>query len=222
MFECYDVRPEYIDLIFPTEVNESCSNPNSESLKTDIKYILRFLQDANIKFDSVVDVGGNCGILGYQISKRFKVPVTLLETRDEVSEYIYEVLKKESILGNTFMFHYLYGYDENSRKMVSADLAVDLDITNNITSYQQYRIDSLLNSLRKLSKKYVVVTYYPYRRFSPKYIPILNDDGSESVDSFKKSFEQFFDLILEEKIGSGAKKENQGLLLIGQIKSELV
>lgn len=114
--------------------------------------------------------------------------------------------------GNTLEFHYLYGCDGVSRRAVQADLAIALDITHNVISYQQYRIDSLFNSLRKMTRRYVIVTYYPKRGIPERYIPISSEEGIEEI---KRCFQQFFELIEIKMIVSDENKEDYGYFLSG-------
>ena len=219
MFYSYDIKPEYIDLIFKSQSHENPENIVPEAIKADIDHVMRTLQKLELDFQSVVDTGGTMGLLGERLAEQYPVPATSLEYSDAASVNAYLFCKDKKINSNTLEFHYLYGCDDDSRKAVTADLAIALDITHNILSYQQYRLDSLLNSLMKLTRGYAVITYYPNRKTPEKYIPLGGENGHESMEEVKKCFQHFFELLyMEEMSPEERDKENQGYLMVGMVK----
>lgn len=214
MFYCYDVRPEYIDLLFSDKGLAQSEDRISDVMKLDIAYVVRTLRELKLDLGAVVDLGGSMGILGWKISDEFDIPVVSLECGDDESSAAYSLYKEKNVKSNTLEFHYLYGCDEESRKTVKADTAIALDITHNIISYQQYHIDSLFNSLKKMTRRYAIVTYYPEREVPEKYIPMSEKEGIEEVSRY---FQQFFNLIEMRKISLDGQKENEGYLMIGKV-----
>lgn len=208
MFDCWDVRPEYVDVLFPSETG-AAENPYPK----DVERIAAALREAGIVPASAVDVGGTAGHMSERIYKEYGVKVTCCETDDTVCDRAYAHFVAEKIPGNVFAFHYLYGCDPDSRRSVIADLATCADITHNVFSVQQYRCDSLLNSLRKMAYRYVAVTYYPYRVASEKYIRRLTDEGAEDVQEFVRTFKEFFDVLLMKEFGYGQRDRGCGSVI---------
>ena len=208
MFDCWDVRPEYIDVLFPAETG-AADNPYPE----DVERIAVALNEAGIRPGSAVDVGGTAGHMSERLYKEFGMKVICCETNDTLCDRAFALFSGESIPGNVFAFHYLYGCDPDSRRSVTADLATCADITHNVFSVQKYRCDSLLNSLRKMADRYVAVTYYPYRPASEKYIRRLTDEGTEDVREFVRTFKEFFDVLLMKEFGCGQKGRNAGSVI---------
>ncbi len=202
MFDCWDVRPEYVDALFPAETRTG-SNP----YERDTERIAEAVRESGIIPVSAVDVGGTAGYMSVGMYKEFGCKVTCCETDDENCDMASALFEREKIPGNVFGFHYLYGCDPDSRKSVTADLATCADITHNVFSVQQYRIDSLLNSLRKMAGRYVAVTYYPYRPAPERYIRKMTDSGVEDGQEFIRIFREFFDILLIKEFGNGQETE---------------
>lgn len=215
MFYFYDVKPAYIDLVFSQKSRDNFKKEVPDAVKIDIDHVADALLELQWSFSSVADLSNSRGMLGGRLFTRFKIPVTSIEYSDDASNAAYIFYKNEYIRGNTLEFHYLYGCDPAARKAVQADLVIVLDITHNVISYQQYRMDSLFNSVRKMTNHYVLVTYYPNRGIPDQYIPMSNEERIEEV---KMCFEQFFDLIAIKEISAGAAKEENGFWLSGVLK----
>lgn len=215
MFYFYDVKPAYIDLVFSRNFQANPEKEVSDAIKADIDHVVDALSELQWNFKSAADLSNSRGMLGWRLFTKFKIPVTSIEYSDDASNAAYTFYKNEYVSGNTLEFHYLYGCDQASRKAVQADLVIALDITHNVISYQQYRMDSLFNSVRKMTNHYVLVTYYPDRGIPDRYIPMSNEEGIEEV---KQCFGQFFDLIEIKEISSGESKEENGFLLSGMVK----
>lgn len=212
MFHFYDVKPAYIDLIFTEKIMGNFENDVSSTVKSDIAYVMTVFSEMKLDFSSVVDLSNSRGRLGWKLFKNYNIPVISIEFSDDASNDAYLFYKNKKVRGNTLEFHYLYGCDGVSRRAVQADLAIALDITHNVISYQQYRIDSLFNSLRKMTRRYVIVTYYPKRGIPERYIPISSEEGIEEI---KRCFQQFFELIEIKMIVSDENKEDYGYFLSG-------
>lgn len=214
MFYCYEVKPAYIDLLFASKTQGQPEEQLSGDMKIDIDYVVETLQKLKLDMRSAVDAGGTMGVLGWRLSAGLGIPTVSLESSDEASAAAYSLYKDKKVEGNTLEFHYLYGCDNESRKAVQADVAIALDITRNVVSYQQYRVDSLFNSLKKLTRRYAVVTFYPEREQPERYIPM---SAKESIEEIKMCFQQFFNLIEIRKIPKSGKKEDEGYVLIGEV-----
>ena len=215
MFDCWDVRPEYLEALFRAHTDAG-ENPFAE----DVKRIAEAVGESGMDASSAVDVGGTRGRMSEALHKSYNMKVTDCETDDTSCDCAKAFFDREKVPGNAFAFHYLYGCDPDSRQGVRAELVTCADITHNVFSVQQYRVDSLINSLRKMTSRYAVVTYYPFREAPERYIPRLTEEGEEDLQYFKDTFCEFFELLLEKEFGSpvGPEKENYCLLLAGRVR----
>ena len=215
LFDSYDVRPEYIDLLFPEPQRTITEAEQTHS--RDISEVIGFLEEKKLSFDSFVDVGGNHGRLSAQINKQFGVYAASLEHDDAAANQSYIMFKREDICGNVLAFNYLYGCDSVSRSIIKADMAAAIDITNHVNSFQQYRFDSLINSLCKCSNQYVLITFYPYRKEKEKYIDMIREPEGEVIDAYLEVFKRFAKPLECRRIHAGEDAKNQGYLIFGEI-----
>ena len=217
IFDCWDVRPEYLEALFRLR-----TDIGTNAYEEDVRRITEAVEEAGIDARSAVDVGGTKGRMSEQLYKKYKMKVTDCETDDFSCDMSVAFFDREKIPGNVYAFHYLYGCDPDSRKSVRAELVTCADITHNVFSVQQYRIDSLINSLRKMTDKYVVVTYYPFRTVPERYIPRVDEQGEEDIAYFTDTFSLFFEPLLKKEFGdstgTAAEKENYCLLLAGRVR----
>ncbi len=195
MFDCYDARPEFIELVFGKTAGTAA---NSEQAAADIEPTVSTLEKLQLDFASAVDVGGTSGRLALEMHRRLSVKVLAAENDEARSHRAYELFRKEKAPINTMMFQYLYGADDGTRDYVRSEAAIALDITHNMRSYQRWKPDSLINSLSKMTEKYAVVTFHP--------------DEKYSTECFEQYFADFFEIVHKADIGSG------GIVLVGRKK----
>ncbi|MDO4803751.1 MAG: hypothetical protein Q4A32_02905 [Lachnospiraceae bacterium] len=273
MFDNWDVRPWYIEALFPAAVGIGAN-----AYAQDVERIADTVRELGLSISSAVDVGGTKGRMSERLYEEFGpaatrggkrledvtdhgsnnspgrvtedgkrvedetgeepaetccgtdetginaeddtaevFSVTACETDDAACDMAFNYFTEKNVPGNVLAFHYLYGCDPDSRKSVMADLATCADITHNVFSVQQYRMDSLLNSLRKMAAKYVAVTYYPMRPASEKFIRKLTDAGVEDAGEFLRVFEGFFDILLKKEF-SDDEGGDSCFLLVGRVR----
>jgi hypothetical protein len=219
IFEYHDIRPEYLDLLF-----KDCTKTKSVPVYAEEEQIIEEIRNLNSDAVSLVDIGGTAGRFAARVADEFSMDIHALEYNKNFSETAYKYLKERDMHVDTLLFHYLYGGSTDIRLLIQADIAVAIDITHNVFVYQHYRVDSLLNSLSKLAKKYVILSYYPYRKAPARYDQICDEHGKESLEEFKRTFEHFFKL-LSCKEYKWLKNENEDdicFIFVGQVKHETI
>lgn len=178
VFDLYDVRPEYIDVLF-SDHDRVCEPRGIQDKRQTITSIVRYLKNTSITFKSFSDMGKNGGELAVSLYQAFGVPVITLETDDYAADYVYQKYKNKQINGNVFLFNYLFSCDSVSEDLVKGHVAIALDITNNAFTTQQFRLDSLISSLCKRSTEYILFTYIPGNSTNDKYIPMFDEEDSD-------------------------------------------
>ena len=189
MFMLHEVRPEYFSLLFDFgKVNEAPHRDYSKDIDAVIKALGKWPED----FASVTDIGGTHGEMPRALEKAYKDKnVTSLESLRSASRDIYRRCKEDFSEINCFEINYLYGMDARTRASVSADVVVAADITGTALAYQNWKVESLFNSLRKISRKYVAVTFHRGKASNK----CKDEAVTQSFENFQKCFCSFFDLV---------------------------
>ncbi len=208
-----EVLPEYIELLFPALSEKKGSI--DKNLVTDIETIESMVNDLPVR--TCVDIGGNIGLIAAELSKAFGWKMHALEYDEDAARETYMSLKDTEYPVDTFMFNYCFGASEKKWQPFISDLAIAYDITNNCNIRQYYRNDSLLNSLSKLSRRYVLAVYFPERKNQPRYEA---PEGSvkEKTDDFIRTFSEFFHIIKQEESGELVDSEEYRILILGEKK----
>lgn len=214
MFKCYDVRPEYIEILFPL-LTDTTSLPSANILQ-DIDKLFELIEQAKLSLSSLVDMGGNHGEVASAFYEKYGRKATALECNDTDSMYVYKRFKENHQPLNTFIFHYLYGASVEKIDAIRSDIATCLDITHTCTAFQMYRPDSLFNSLSKISKKYVAISYYPNKQRSLKYIPYLLEDEKEDIQAFERVFNNFYKIIEKAELGDNPQDSEYRIIYLGR------
>ncbi len=199
IFYLYDTRPEYISLAFKNDILYK-----SNIYSVDIEKIINYLKQTHMAICTCTDIGGNFGYLAEGIYKELKIHVKTIDYQDIGSEIAYCRFKTKNLPIDTFLYHYIYGSSNETRHIIESDLVTAIDITNNIEIYQAWKFDSLLNSLSKITKKYVCITCHE------------NSEICEDLHSVKNTFKNFFELLYDMDFISGDNKP--AILLVGKLK----
>jgi hypothetical protein len=185
MFYLYDVRPEYIELLF----NAGCRTKQVEDYSKDVNAILFAIESIKSEILKITDIGGSAGYIPKILQNNLSVEVNCLEHSDIKSEMAYNSYKEENIKLNTYLFNYIYGADEKTLELIKADLVTAVDVTNNLSIYQTWKADSLFNDLAKISNKYVAITIHIDEIKQKTY----------KITDIKKQFMMFFELVYENE-----------------------
>ena len=209
IFDGYEVKPEYIENLFSNSSFSPILKP-IPNLNRDSQCIVDELR--NMEFASVLLFGGTGG---QPIKSLLELPqvtkATCVEFEYAYAEEAYNYLKNNDLNANLYLYHHLYAADEDTIKLLQSDVVVANDIVNQVITVQKYKLDSLCKAVHKLTKKYALVTVYPYKINNSKY----NDDVN-IMDSMIEAFQYFFALKNVIEIGDKNEKESFAVLLVGE------
>lgn len=197
LFELSEVRPEYFSLLFPDSIFESESREELNS--ADIEAVKSAIE--SLRFNNaptITDIGGTYGRLAEKLHTELYAKVLSLSNSVEESVATYQYFKHNDLPINTYVFNYLYGADSNTRRSIRSQIAVAVNVTENLLSYQNWKLESLFNSLSKLSSQYVVLTYH-----KNKSAKRCTDEAvDQNFDAFESKFQQFFIIEYADTISS--------------------
>ena len=176
LFELGQVRPEYFDLIFKDA-------PLKEQTVGECADILSAVLKQSVQ--SVTVVGGPVS-LGQAIYDKSGIRVVVLDHSVDASRYSYR--NSENI--SCYCYNYLYGGDIETLNCIRSELVVAEKVTENLISYQNWKLESVFNGLSKLTSRYAVVLFDVGRKASR-----CIDSAVDDVRLFEKKFSEFFNII---------------------------
>jgi hypothetical protein len=189
IFDKYSVKPEYFDILFGMIQSEKVNELSL--LQFAHKDVIDIISKYQNKIQTIVDVGGTQGRLAVDIKNKF--PDKMIKTTEisyAFSEASYKYISEKSVGITSYLFHYLYGADQSSRDTIKSDLVICLDITNNLITFQDWKVDSLLNSIKKITNKYALITFDLYH-------------NKLDVSQFEKNVSDFFIIIEKHQLRFG-------------------
>lgn len=165
---------------------------------------------------SAVDFGGNQGKFSRQLLERSGVQEVVCVDSDENAidtGYCQGQLVQKGII--TFVHYDFMGGIVKLRFMLPSerfrsDLVTALALTHHLILTQGYDIDGIFENLAAYAKKYVLIEFMPLGLWVKGGKP--NTPSWYTVDWFRHSFLQFFDLVLEEQL-----RENN-ILFVGKVR----
>ena len=208
MFILHDVKPEYFSLLF--DFKAASENFEGKDYSKDVEAVIENLKTLDKDLCSVTDIGGTSGLMPKALKENLEAEVISLDAQREKSRAMYNYCKENDLPINCFEINYLYGTDARTRKSISSDVVVSVDITNTPFAYQNWKVESLLNSLRKIAKKYVVVTF----RKGQAGRKCTDEAVCGSFENFEKVFCSFFDLMDVKQV----EGDSDTRLYIGKIR----
>ena len=219
IFQNYNVLPEYINTLFSVDWKEH--NRANYEMFEDCKLLIERISNLELDINSYVEVSAINSKNITEIYRKTGCTASVLSADNKISSAIYEEIKKEHLLINSYIFNYLYGASAEKIAPFVSDMAFVFNISQNCFAYQQYKCDSLLNSLSKLSKRYVAITYYPNANRNSKYKPYLNDKQNEEVEMFESVFMRMYNMLDKQQIGEECTSQDYRIMYIGQKKNEI-
>lgn len=211
MFECYEVKPEYFSLLFSESKEIEDEKDTFWELHSDD--VISIINDLELKNKKFIDVNNGKGYLTKKVYNDCQINIDSVNYDERESIVSYKTIRESKIPVNTFLFHYLYGVDISSATMLKADVAIALDITNNIICYQNWKYDSLFNALSKLAKEYVIISYFPKRNLSR-----CKENLNETYGLFERKFKLYFELLYDCSVNY---ENYQGKIYVGKIRRAL-
>ena len=174
LFELGEVEPAYFSLLFADSARTQPEENNHETLVNAI---------SSLGVASATVVGGPV-TLGQQLHDRLGLRTVVLDHTVQAAKASYAYADGLSC----YCYNYLYGGDADSQNCIRTELAVAEHVTENLVSYQNWKLESLFNGLSKLTSRYVAVSYRPGKA------------AKRCVDSldtaqFEKKFSAFFSIV---------------------------
>lgn len=200
IFNKNELRPEYIDLLFrytgKITDNEVYFTTDELICKT-----FEIILNLNIKFKEVLTIGG----IDIEFARKFKrnfsfSHINMLEYNENRCELLYNQMRAKDIDCSIYMYNYLYGGSRDNIEAFKSDIVIAYDVMNNNNAYQHFHVDSIFNSLAKLTRKYVLVTFRP--------------NSSLSKESFEKSWSVFYKTVWCEMVHSAS--DNEQYIYLGE------
>lgn len=212
------VKPEYIDVLFATRLEENTTwgaysneyfeleevvNPGTDDkplLSTErMSRIVKLVQQYSPQATSTLDLAGNSGYMSYLLSKtgQFKSVINLDYDENAIEFGIAKLKDKNVTLYHVNPF-YPFGDREAFALSVKSDVVMALAITHHLILAQNYKIHAILSILSMYSSKHVYVEFCPLGN---------NYGGGENIPEvpswyteewFEEKFKLFFTLLHKE------------------------
>ncbi|MDC7292852.1 hypothetical protein NXH67_04910 [Butyrivibrio sp. DSM 10294] len=150
VFDCYDLRPEYIDLLF-TYKQTHIDLYVGDVENSDIVLALKDVQDVlGINIDSY-----------YLIKKLAEIKdcnYRLIVDDDYIANTVYKREKECKGTIGVFLHNIMYSADDVSIQNIRSDLVIVENVTSNVTGFHSFKYDALVSNLAMISKKYLYVS----------------------------------------------------------------
>ena len=169
----------------------------------------------NYNIESIVELGGNQGVLSrVLLDRKYVTCATCIDYDEEAVELMYIRSKKENIPLNSVVQNCISPIRESNPPWdrFKSDAVIALALTHHLILSQNKRIDFILERMSKYTKKYILVEFMPIGLRSGGYAPPVPE--WYTTDWFRRSFEQFFNIILEEQL------EDNRILFFGRIRND--
>ena len=174
--------------------------------------IINSLNDAQ----SLIEVGSNQGKFAIYISKHSDVKKIIATDYDEEAVDRMYLSTKELNISNiqslVFDFVRPFGrlYDKPFYERVKSDIVLALALTHHLILSEGMDIQDILKRMKLLTKKYIIIEFMPLGLWDGSNQPKI--PKYYTIDWFRKNFERFFQILLEEKL------EKNRYLFVGKIK----
>lgn len=176
--------------------------------------VIKAIKD--IEVDSVLEVAGNQGAFSMLLSERTGIKDILCsDNNEDAVDKLYMRIKEKAcritpVLLN-FISPIITTYTKPSKERLKCDLVVAMAVTHHLILTNKISIDCILDAVVGYSKKYVLIEFMPLGLFNGKNRPEVPD--WYNVDWFRRHFERYFDIIIEEKL------EENRIVFMGETKN---
>jgi len=221
LFSFNNIREEILNLPVPTRKSAWQSYHQEFYSKDGVTtYSERFLRILDLirqteGIYSVIDLAGNEGFFSQLIDKELNLEKIIVADYDEnaVDSAYNRFKNKEIKVINTVLLNFMFANDlEGTTKRLQSDLAIALAVTHHLLLSGGYTLPAIFERLRKYSRKYVMIEFMPVGLWAgAKEFPKVPE--WYNINWFRNTFEQYFDIIVEEKL------EINRILFFGKIKN---
>ena len=192
-----------------------------DEIKEKAKRFDRIIEIINMLRDDVrfaADLGGNQGKFSRLLIQKTNIEYVVCIDYDENA--IDEGYNREKMANTgtgkiTFAHYDFMGPIVKLRFMLpserfKSDIAIALALTHHLILSQGYDIDDIFRNISEYAKKYVLIEFMPLGLWATGQKPNVPDWYTR--DWFRKSFLEFFDLVVEEEL-----RENN-ILFVGKVR----
>ena len=183
----------------------------SERFKKIIE-VMKGINDIN----NILDLAGNEGLLSQLLFENIeKLQRIIIADYDENAiDFAYnkfKTLKTDKL--HTVLLNLMYTPNmEDTQKRLQSDLVLALAITHHLILTMNYSIQAIFEKIKAYSKKYVIIEFMPLGLWSSKEEVFPTLPKWYNVEWFRNEFNNYFDIILEEKL------EVNRIMFLGIIK----
>ena len=172
--------------------------------------IISIINDLKIK--TVVELGGNQGVLSRLLLEHTNIERSICtDSDDSAVETCYLNSKKYknlTVANLDFIVPNIEARTESPDRRFKSDAVLVLAVTHHLILTQRISLDVIFQTISMYSKRYVFIEFMPLGLWDGRSAPPV--PSWYNINWFRNSFENYFRIILEEKIG------NNRILLVGE------
>ena len=167
---------------------------------------------------SIIDLAGNEGYFSILLSNNIKLERIILADYDENAiDKAFNNIKKLKIQNITpILLNFMFTLDQlGTAKRLMSDLVVSLAFTHHLILTGNYSLATIFERLSLFSNKYVMVEFMPLGLWSLDHKIEHELPQYYTLEWFRDEFENYFELILEEKL------EENRIVFFGKLKQNV-
>ena len=228
-----ELKPEYVDLLLEYQFSETMWNDYSDEMFDELKNstnipqrferLIELIEQYSPDAKSIVDLAGNAGYFCQLLNNSKKNYDELISTDYDMNavEIGYNYSKSIGNKVENFVMNFILpALCDSTYPMFKSDVAVSLAVTHHLLLTQEYRIDTVLNQIRKYAKKQVYVEFCPLGMWG------LGQTTKPSVpdwyreDWFEENFKKYFKLLHKEVLETAfieGIEETHRVIYVGEI-----
>lgn len=188
----------------------------------EVNYSFRFRRLLDIinqynDIKSIIDLAGNEGYFSILLSNNIKLERIILADYDEnaIDKAFYNIKKLEIQNITPILLNFMFTLDQiGTSKRLKSDLVVSLAVTHHLILTGNYSLATIFERLSLYSNKYVMVEFMPLGLWSLNHKIEHELPKWYTLEWFRDEFENYFQLILEEKL------EENRIVFFGKLKSK--
>ena len=188
---------------------------NSNAYTERFQSLLKIIKDLK-EVNTIIDLAGNEGYFSEVLYKETNVQRLIIADYDENAiDAAYRRFKKlhvDNIF--TLLLNFIYtSNQEGTAERLKSDLVLALAVSHHLILTSKYSLNAIFERLVLYSKKYVLIEFMPLGLWSSENKKKLSDLPSwYTLNWFRSAFENYFDLLLEQKI------ERNRVVFVGKLK----
>jgi hypothetical protein len=219
-----DIKPEFIDVLFPEYIREKAVWGNySNAYFTDKEIpgrqrrIMELTNEYSSDAKSTLDIAGNSGYFSSLLEQTGRFNSIISVDYDEHAIETGRILLKEKnvslFLMNPFTPLFLKDNIQNISRIIQADMVFALALTHHLILSQRFDINAIFAVISMYSKKYVYIEFCPLGLYSDGKAPPFPDWYNE--DWFESNFKRHFKMLHKEVVDRTEKGQALRILFIG-------